>query len=341
MLLGNKLIFVISQPRAGSTMLQRILGCHPDIHTVSEPWIMLHPSYATRSVGHMADYNAQWAHGATQTFFESLSGGHDEYFQGVRRMYSYIYSRALEESGKKYFLDKTPRYYFIIPELCKVFPEARFIILLRNPLSVLNSILNTWVGQHWLSLHNYKHDLVDAPLLLLEGSRTLNGVAIKFNYESIVDNPKFHIEAMCEYIGVDFSLDMINYGSHGMPEWQLGDQANVYQHSKPVAQSKSRWMKRVDNPQVWRLMNDYLEFLGEDIFNQMGYSYDDSKKFLFESKPSRLDLISTISLSRLLEKPIEERSFSNRHSIMLQQSIKKHGISKTMLYYARKLKRLT
>jgi len=55
-----------------------------------------------------------------------------------------LYNRALEVAGKRFFLDKTPRYYFIIPELKNVFPEAKFIILLRNPLAVLSSILNTW-----------------------------------------------------------------------------------------------------------------------------------------------------------------------------------------------------
>lgn len=41
---GENLIFLISQPRAGSTMLQKVLGSHPEIHTVSEPWVALPPS---------------------------------------------------------------------------------------------------------------------------------------------------------------------------------------------------------------------------------------------------------------------------------------------------------
>jgi hypothetical protein len=42
---GENFIFLISQPRAGSTMSQRILGSHPNIYTVSEPWILLGPLY--------------------------------------------------------------------------------------------------------------------------------------------------------------------------------------------------------------------------------------------------------------------------------------------------------
>ena len=56
---GENLIFIISQPRAGSTLLQRILGGHPEIHTAAEPWIMLHPLYALKSKGCSAEYNAE------------------------------------------------------------------------------------------------------------------------------------------------------------------------------------------------------------------------------------------------------------------------------------------
>jgi len=52
---GENMIFLISQPRAGSTLSQRMLGSHPDIYTVSEPWLMLHPLYPLRSEGHQAE----------------------------------------------------------------------------------------------------------------------------------------------------------------------------------------------------------------------------------------------------------------------------------------------
>ena len=67
---GQNLIFLISQPRAGSTMTQRILGSHPDICTVSEPWLMLHPLYAMRPQGYEAEYHAWEARVALKNFFE-------------------------------------------------------------------------------------------------------------------------------------------------------------------------------------------------------------------------------------------------------------------------------
>ena len=47
--LGENLIFIISQPRSGSTLLQRMLSGNKDIKTSAETWLMLHPLYAVRS----------------------------------------------------------------------------------------------------------------------------------------------------------------------------------------------------------------------------------------------------------------------------------------------------
>src|SRR5262249_40497787 len=146
---GENLIFAISQPRAGSTLLQRILAAHPSIFATAEPWLMLHPLYALRAQGHTADYNAEWARAALKDFCDNLEGGEQAYLEALRGMGVSLYNQALQRSGRPCFLDKTPRYYQICPELRRTFPEAKFILLLRNPLAVLSSILTSWIHEDW------------------------------------------------------------------------------------------------------------------------------------------------------------------------------------------------
>ena len=139
--LGEHLILLISQPRSGSTLLQHILASHPQVHTVPEPWFMLHLVYGLRPSGLEAEYNAQYAYLALKGFLDETPDGESAYVEALRNVALCLYEKALEPSGKKYFLDKTPRYYFIIPELHRIFPKAKFIFILRNPLAVLSSIL--------------------------------------------------------------------------------------------------------------------------------------------------------------------------------------------------------
>ena len=60
----------MSQPRAGSTLLQRIIAGHPRVQTSAEPWLMLHPAYALEAAGHEAEYGASLAHAALVDFLE-------------------------------------------------------------------------------------------------------------------------------------------------------------------------------------------------------------------------------------------------------------------------------
>ena len=143
--LGEDLIFVISQPRSGSTLLQRMLAGHPWIQTSAETWLMLHPVYGLRRRGISTDFRAPWAVTAVTEFLDQYAGGRETYLDGVRAFARTVYGTAIARGNRRRFLDKTPRYTMIVPELIELFPAARFILLLRNPLAVLSSELKTYI----------------------------------------------------------------------------------------------------------------------------------------------------------------------------------------------------
>lgn len=296
---GKNLIFLISQPRAGSTLTQAILGSHPDIYTVSEPWLMLLPIYYLHSRKYEVEYNAEWSQIALQEFLKILPNGEETYLEGIRRMYVYLYESALNVSGKQYFLDKTPRYYHIIPELYQVFPDAHYIILLRNPLAVLCSIINTCVKDKWDRLKLYKHDLLQAPNLLLQGIQTLKDKCIVLHYENLLANPEAEISQFCKKLELEFIPTMIHYGEQNHPKWRFGDPKNLYENIKPNPQHSDHWKHSLKNPQIWQVVNDYLTLLGEETITKMGYSYPELQEVVEAYRPL------TLSLKELLEMPNE------------------------------------
>ncbi|HEB84149.1 MAG TPA: sulfotransferase, partial [Bacteroidetes bacterium] len=179
---GENLIFVVSQPRAGSTLLQRILGGHPQVHTTAEPWIMLHPLFGLKKSGIHAAYDHALGRQALEDFCSTLPDGREACLRAVRAMGLELYNSALAGTGKSRFLDKTPRYYFILPELSEVFPRASLVLLFRNPLAVLSSILDSWLswGKWWENeaIAQYRYDLLEAPRRLIEGREALGGRAV-------------------------------------------------------------------------------------------------------------------------------------------------------------------
>ncbi|MBI5100159.1 MAG: sulfotransferase [Nitrospirae bacterium] len=300
---SEHLIFLISQPRSGSTLLQRILGGHPEIHTTAEPWIMLHPFSALRKDVCKAEYDASIAHNALVNFFDTLPKGEDTYFEGIRMMFTYLYGESVQKTGKKYFLDKTPRYYSIIPELNRTFPSSRFIILLRNPLAVLCSIMKTYVKGLWENLYHYRHDLIDAPGLLIDGISQLNDRAILVHYENLLLNPETEIKRICDKIGIEFTPDIIHYGDQSLPFWKYGDKKTVYQKNMPDPGNIARWVTELQHPQIWRILKDYLYILGPEMMKNMNYSFEQSERMLQEKRPKFYQLWNTFPLHVLLCNP--------------------------------------
>lgn len=281
----SNLIFLISQPRAGSTLTQRILGTHREIYTVSEPWIMLHPLYAMRRDGYQAEYSIQNSQRALDNFLNLHPEGEDAYFQAVRQMNLPLYQGLLQTSGKRYFLDKTPRYYYILPELYRTFPEAKYILLLRNPLAILCSIFNTFIQDNWWRTQYYHGDLLKAPSLIAQGLIDLQNKSLVLQYEKLLVNPEIEIERVCNFLNVSFDAEIISYGDYNSEKWQFGDRSLIDQENKPMNQNCDRWQENLQNPIIWQSANNYLEFIGKDLLTDLGYSYTKLKEILEKQKP--------------------------------------------------------
>ena len=162
---SDNLIFIVSQPRSGSTLLQSILSNNDYINTASESWLLLPFLNIFDSSLIEAKYNQQLA--VTGIFdFANKAGGKDVLIEKLKDFLLSVYG-PLSIGNVKYVLDKTPRYYEILPYIKKVFPEAKIILLKRNPFAVLNSIIDTWGDTNTIAdLYLFKRDILYAPFLI-------------------------------------------------------------------------------------------------------------------------------------------------------------------------------
>ncbi len=268
----EQLIFLVSQPRAGSTLLQSILAGVDEIHTTAEPWLVLHPLYALRESGHTAEYDATVAHRALQDFLSTLNDGQSTYETAVRAMALELYGRACAEAGKTHFLDKTPRYYNILPELARVFPRARFVILLRNPAAVLSSILRTWVKGNWSRFDYFRDDLLSAPGLLAQFVEEFGERAIVVHYEALVAAPEETVRTLCEQLGMTFHERLLQYSLRKQPSGRYGDPSGIHQHDRPSPAGLDSWLEHSADPQVRHLLLAYVDALGPALIARLGYA---------------------------------------------------------------------
>lgn len=271
----RQLIFLASQPRAGSTLLQSILAGAAGVHTTAEPWLMLHPLYALRATGHTADYDATIANRALQDFLAGLTGGESAYLSALRTFALELYGRASAAAGKTIFLDKTPRYYLVLPELAQTFPSASIIIILRNPAAVLSSILRTWVNGNWARFAYFRDDLLTAPRLLAEFIAGYNDRAIIVHYESLIRSPEVSVRALCEKLELIFQPEMLRYGDRPPPLGRYGDPSGIGRHSQPSETGLDAWLEHATDPQIHHLLLAYLHALGSDLLDRLGYDFSE------------------------------------------------------------------
>lgn len=132
-------VFIVCPPRSGSSMLFETLSASPDVCTLGdESHRMIEVETAGGDLGAIArgyDSNRLLAADASPAIAEELRTRYRE--------------RVFDRDGRRptgavRLLEKTPKNSLRIPFLAKVFPDAVFVYLYRDPRAVMASMLEAW-----------------------------------------------------------------------------------------------------------------------------------------------------------------------------------------------------
>ena len=313
--MSKKLIFIFSLPRSGSTLLQKLLMTHSKIDSVSEPWILLPYLYTLKSDGIFTEYSHTTCYMAIQDFIDNLPNKERDYLDAMRSFFLSLYEKVCDPNAE-YFLDKTPRYYLIIPLIAKLFPDAKFIFLFRNPLEVLASIIETW-GKGRLRIHGYYIDLYKGPRLLAEGYENLKRKSIKVIYTNLVRSPEDTLHKVFEYLGLEFESNIIDNFNKSSLKGRMGD-PEIHKFTKIETSTLGEWKKVLVTRYRRSFARKYLNYLGKDILNTFGFDLDELLDQLQNIKVSNKHMFSDMlyfyggTIYRILELSMQKRRFKNK-----------------------------
>ena len=272
----KNIIFLFSLPRSGSTLIQRILGSHEKISTAAEPWLLLPFVYAVRQHGIFAEYDHGICNIAIRDFIEELPKKEEDYVNALASFAQTLYSKNTA-SAACYFLDKTPRYYLIIPEIIKLFPDAKFIFLFRNPLEVLSSIIETWCNGK-LKLNNHYIDLYYGPNLLAEGYELIKDKSFYLKFDDFITNPKMEMENLCNYLEISFDSYMLDSFSGTKLNGRMGDQTGRFQYDKVEKEIDAKWKKTVNSKYKKKFFKKYLRDQSAKTLKTFGVKHEQLAK---------------------------------------------------------------
>jgi hypothetical protein len=298
--------FIISQPRAGSTLLQRLLATHPQIQTIGEPWLAIPFVYALREKGVSSEYiHVSMAQGFGE-FVSKLPGGREDYFREVRAMLERL-QQKISAPGKTWFLDKTPRSHLILDELARIFPDARFIVLWRNPLAVVASILNTWKEGRF-DLTYYEQDVFRGPLNLVSFVEKREAAIFELQYEQLVSDPEGWMRRVTDFLELP-PLASVSLPEHdALKQAKLGDKTGIHKFAGVSSASLEEWCHAFASPLRRFWARRYLEFLTPEKLHRMGYEERQLKDALRSAKTSPGQLVGDVrtlgwKLARCGERP--------------------------------------
>lgn len=263
-------IFLFSLPRSGSTLLQKVLMSHKDIASVAEPWLMLPFSYAYKKEGIITEYAHYESYIAFEDFINNLPNKEDDYYQALSTFVNILYEKQCL-NNEKYFLDKTPRYYYIIPEIAKVFPDAKFIFLFRNPIHVMSSMVQTWSDNRFKKMYAFERDVNYGPKALTNGYELLKGKAYALQYEEYVLDPEKYTKEICEYLEIDFDENMLSSFAVQDTKGRMGDPTGIKNYNSISPESLEKWKKTFCSNFRKHFLIRYINTMDENVLKIQGY----------------------------------------------------------------------
>jgi Sulfotransferase family len=265
-------IFVLSLPRSGSTLVQRVMAAHDGVATAAEPWVALPQIYALRDGGAFTEYGHALATRAIRDFAASLDGGEARYRAEVRRFIERLY-QAASAPDDRWFVDKTPRYHFIADELFEMFPRARFVFVWRNPLSVAASTVQTWGHGRWM-VDRWRVDLFDGLDRLVSSHIAHEDRAHAVRYEDLLTRPEETWGSLFDHCGIPFDPASLERFGNVELEARMGDPTGRRQWDQLRTEPLERWKSVMTSPLRTRWCRDYLRWIGPERLAHMGYDSD-------------------------------------------------------------------
>jgi hypothetical protein len=155
--------FIVGAARSGTTMMGEILSAHPDVAY----WI--EPKYVWR-------YGRPAARNDVRT--------REEATRHVRAYIRARFANFLRIAAKRWFLEKTPSNCFRLPFIHEIFPDARFVHVLRDGRDVAISARKKWMSPPersalWRRATSFEIPLRDAPFYAADFLRDVVGRQVK------------------------------------------------------------------------------------------------------------------------------------------------------------------
>jgi len=193
-----KPIFILGMPRTGTTLVERILGQHPEVI----------------SIGEFADFPLEVALAAQQ-----VKGTQSLVEAALTLDYAALGQRYLQQAaamaqGKPIFIDKLPFNFIYVGLIKKALPQARIIHLVRDPLDTCFAIYKTLFNQVYsfsYQLDELADYFIEYKKLMAHWHQVLPGQILDVHYEQMVAAPEAQAKRVLDWCDLPWQPDLLAF----------------------------------------------------------------------------------------------------------------------------------
>ncbi|MEZ4774703.1 MAG: sulfotransferase [Bacteroidia bacterium] len=211
-------LFISGMPRSGTKLLRDLVNNHSKISIPTHeshliPWMI-------RNFGIDFDLNQTQnleravAAFRTTKFFgnypekaEKINAEHIRNFSPNitwRVFFEYLFRlTAPEKSGDFIWGDKTPGYILHYDLLRRIFPDAKFVHIIRDPRDYALSVKNAWGRSMYRAAHRWNETMHSIRQKAAQG-----GEYLEIRYEDLLENPSKILSQICTFAGVSYEEGM-------------------------------------------------------------------------------------------------------------------------------------
>lgn len=226
-------IFVLGMPRTGTTLVERILSSHTDVHSAGE--LQNFGITLKRMSGTRTDkvLDAETIRAAMTMNFAELG---QRYLESTRPLTGHT----------PHFIDKLPMNFFYIGFIALALPAAKIVCLRRNPMdSCLSNYRQLFRLDH--PYYSYAYSLEDVAdyyvlfdTLMAHWESVLPGRILRVDYETLVQEPEARTRELLEHCGLPWQDACLSFHDNAAPVAT----ASAAQVREPIhARSLNRWRR--------------------------------------------------------------------------------------------------
>ena len=257
-MIENCPIFVIGVDRSGTTLLSLMLDSHPRISIPYESHFIIDYYRKRESFGDLGSYFnrrqliksvlnepyvREWEHQI------SIGEVDIEKCNSLEESINQIYLAYAQHFGKDIWGDKTPQYTSEIAILNQMFPNSKFIHLVRDGRDVALSLVKQWWGANdFVTAMKYWATKVTSAKKMLNMLPEEQYIELKF--EDLVSEPEDQLKRITQFLKVDYQAKMLtNYPIKARDK--VGNRIKAHHVNlteQPLPSQAYKWKKSLKPP---------------------------------------------------------------------------------------------